>query len=193
MFFSPERNNVESYDETYVTKSLAGYNAQRLGDGTVRHPGDRRLLPVQHRYVDSSWTIPTRADYHFVISFDVVPYYIDPARLRLMTKQLSRPQFFITAMNYLPFPGRYFYPWGNGEYEIWGQDGSLQITASTRGGGQYTHKVRSLIDVSWCIQIGWCAVVYLQTADPASHIVRYRVPDMRFTNKSIMANFAVKS
>lgn len=75
------------------------------------------MYPVKHRYVTADWLPAVFCDVYCVLSFDVIPYYIDPARLNWFSNLLGpESMFFITAMNYYPFPGVYNYPCDNGLY-----------------------------------------------------------------------------
>jgi hypothetical protein len=133
-----------------------------------------------------------------VLSFDVIPYYVDGFELKCIAKTAAKMNveiiWFICCINYLPFLGQFAYPFGNGKYEIVVRGGELSVTVNTRGQGScYTHPLRHLLCADVSIQIGWCTINYLQSAKPWQFIRSFPMNNVRrFSNKSILSNWLSK-
>lgn len=113
--------------------------------------------------------------------------------LKKAAGKMKRVTFFMTFMEYFPFPGWYRYPFGNGQYEIYPDphSGRAMISVTTRGGGHYTHPVSSYIGYTAKIEVGWCSVMYSACSDPWNRIVPVYLPRVRFSGYSILSNWSV--
>lgn len=156
------------------------------------------FAPVRAYIQGRSLPAPQANVHHFLSAIDVLPYYASAQELESYLGYDAHPlrddiTCAIAGINYPQIPGSYAYPFGNGSFEVYGSPEGAMVRSVPNGTARpYEHRLRHYLEPQTSLSFGWGSCFYDLTTHPHRHIVDAWMPNVRFPDCSVQANFLAR-